>query len=126
MQSCTTEPAVEQTTSFRPHVDIISRDDALELVVDIPGADEAHTDVTVDRNVLTLKATVEPHTHDGYSLTHTEYRVGNYERAFTLPNEIDMEAIAATVRDGVLRITLPRAKAAGARRIAVNKAVGDN
>jgi HSP20 family protein len=49
----------------------------------------------------------------------TEYGVGDYERSFTLPNEIDRECIQATVKHGVLKLTLPKAQQAVAKKITV-------
>ena len=51
---------------------------------------------------------------------YTEYNVGHYARAFTLSNRIDRDAITARVEDGVLTLTLPKAKEALSRRIAIN------
>ena len=51
---------------------------------------------------------------------YTEYLVGNYARAFNLSGRIDRDGIAAQVDDGVLTLTLPKAKEAMPRRITVN------
>jgi HSP20 family protein len=51
---------------------------------------------------------------------YTEYNVGHYTRAFALPEKVDRDGIAARVEDGVLTLTLPKAKDAQPRRIPVN------
>jgi HSP20 family protein len=56
---------------------------------------------------------------EGYELEVAEYRVGDYVRSFTLSNQIDRDAIEATVRDGVLRLRLPKVTEAQTRTIAV-------
>jgi HSP20 family molecular chaperone IbpA len=104
---------------FAPRADIYEVDDQIVIVADVPGADEGSIDVTLDKNILTLSALVNPVTPEGYSLTHFEYEVGDYQRSFRLSDEIDREKIKATVKDGVLRLYLPKAKAAQARKISV-------
>jgi HSP20 family protein len=51
---------------------------------------------------------------------YTEYNIGHYARAFTLSGKIDRDGISAQLDDGVLTLTLPKAKESKPRRIAVN------
>ena len=127
------QPAVEKRESmpngseriqarkvFVPVVDILETEEALLLVSDLPGVDESGVDVTVEKNILTIKGVIKDEdVPSGFKLSHEEYGVGDYERSFTLPNEIDREGIQATMRDGVLRLTLPKAKQAVAKKITV-------
>jgi HSP20 family molecular chaperone IbpA len=55
----------------------------------------------------------------GYGLTWAEYEVGDYQRRFTLSDEVDRDGIEAVMKDGVLRLYLPKAKAAQTRKIDV-------
>ena len=55
----------------------------------------------------------------GYQLEYAEYGVGDYSRSFTVSEDIDRDKIEATVKNGVLRLTLPKAEAVKARRIDV-------
>jgi HSP20 family molecular chaperone IbpA len=105
---------------YVPHVDIVENDETLLLFADMPGVDEHGVDVTVEKNVLTLKGTVGAETPAGFELSYEEYGVGDYERSFTLSNEIDRDAIHATIKDGVLKLTLPKVKQAVTRKVAVN------
>ena len=104
---------------YAPRVDIIDSKDALHLVADVPGADENDTEISLEKNVLTIRASVRPPNLEGYTAVETEYGIGDFERSFTISNEIDREGIEATVRDGVLRVRLPKAKHAGAQKISV-------
>lgn len=84
----------------------------------MPGVDENSVDITLEQNVLTINgyaALVEP---EGYRLADAEYRVGDYQRRFTLSDQIDRDKIEAMVKDGVLRLRLPKVKPT-ARKIAV-------
>jgi HSP20 family molecular chaperone IbpA len=105
--------------AFVPRADIYETDEAIYVVADMPGVDESSLDITLEKGVLTLNGTVEPEAPEGYSLAYAEYRVGDYTRSFSLSNEIDQGAIEATLKDGVLRLTLPKVTEAQTRKIAV-------
>jgi len=104
---------------FVPLVDILESDQALLLLSDLPGVADSGVEVTVEKNILTIKGTIGEEVPAGFKLTHEEFGVGDYERSFTLPNEIDRDGIQATMRDGVLQLTLPKVKQAVAKRIPV-------
>ena len=104
---------------FIPAVDIYENNDAVVLVADMPGADEKTVDVTLEKNVLTISAAVEPDTVDGYRIVYGEYGTGDYRRSFAVSDEIDGNRIVATVKNGVLRLTLPKAEKVKAKKIAV-------
>ena len=105
--------------AFVPRADIYETDEAIVVVADMPGVDGNSLDITLEKGVLTLNGTVEPETPEGYSLNYAEYRVGDYVRSFSLSDEIDQEAIEATLKDGVLRLTLPKITEVRTRKIAV-------
>lgn len=96
--------------AFVPRVDIYESNDAITLVADMPGVDERAVDITLERSVLTINGFVEPDFPENYSLAYAEYRVGDYERSFKLSDEIDQENIAASLKNGVLRLHLPKAQ----------------
>jgi len=107
---------------FKPDVDIVERKDDTLLTADLPGVDEHSLDITLEKNVLTIKGTVNQNIPSGYRLTYAEYEVGDYERAFTLSDEVDKDRIQASVKNGVLRLVLPKSAAAKTRKIAVTAA----
>ncbi len=106
---------------FVPQTDIYETDDAIYVVCDVPGVAEDSIDITLENNVLTINGYVHPHRPDGYQLSYAEYRVGDYQRRFTLSDEIDKDGIEASLKDGVLRLRLPKAKPAS-RKIKVTAA----
>jgi len=107
---------------FIPRVDICETKDAIVLLADMPGVDEKSIDITLEKNVLTLLGRVGPDTYEGYRAAYVEYDAGDYERAFTLSDEIDRDRIDASVRNGVLRLTLPKAEPVKLRKINVKSA----
>jgi HSP20 family protein len=105
--------------AFVPRADIYETDEAIFVVADMPGVDEGSLDITLEKGVLTLNGAVEPAAPEGYGLAYAEYRVGDYVRSFSLSDEIDQEAIEATLKDGVLRLKLHKITEARIKKIAV-------
>jgi HSP20 family molecular chaperone IbpA len=124
-QPSQTPDGVERTapgTVFAPRVDIAETDDRIVVLADLPGVDEQSVDITLEKNVLTLRGTVNPTPYAGYALAYSEYEVGNFERVFTISDEVDREGIQASVRNGVLQLVLPKSKRAQAQKIKVTAA----
>ena len=107
------------TAVYTPDVDILEKDDSIVVFADMPGASEAGMDITLERDVLSIYARVEPEVPEKHQLLHAEYGVGDYQRSFTLSNEIDRDKIEARVKNGVLKLVLPKAKATQIRKIPV-------
>ena len=121
-QEITTTDDSERTRDrqcFIPRADIYETGDHIILVADIPGADENSTDITLEKNVLTINANVDWNMPEDYGLNYGEYGIGDYERSFTLSDEIDREKIEATISNGILRLSLPKAGQAKTRKISV-------
>jgi len=104
---------------FIPPVDIVESKDAIILTADMPGVDEKNVSVTLEKGVLSVLGEVEPASVKDRKLAYAEYEIGDYERAFTLSDEIDQDRIEATVKNGILRLVLPKTETARARRIPV-------
>jgi len=109
----------EDAWVFAPRVDIRESETQVLLVADMPGVDETSVEIDLHGSELTIRGRYLPKAPEGYSLGYREYESGNYERTFTLGDTIDRNGIKAVVRDGVLRLTLPKAAEAQPRRIAV-------
>lgn len=118
--TCTThEKGGEQRSTYRPSVDIVDTPGEVILVADVPGVDEAHVDITLDKNVLTLRGTADVPLWEGFSLVRNEYGVGDFERVFTLSEDISRDGIEATVKDGVVQVKLPKTAQSARRKINV-------
>jgi HSP20 family protein len=104
---------------FVPKADIYASNGDIILLVDMPGVDESDLDITLEKNQLTIYGFVPPSEPEGYELAHSEYGIGDYQRSFTLSDEIDQDNIEASLRNGVLRLVLPKAPEAKARKITI-------
>ena len=126
----TKQPAQAQVETERtrtrkvyvPRVDIYETKDTIVLTANMPGVDEKTVDVTLEKDVLTIGGSVEPLNFSGYSLAYAEYDTGDYQRAFTITTEVDRNKIEAKVKNGVLRVILPKAEQVKARKIAIKAA----
>ncbi len=96
-----------------PRVDIAETDGAFEISAELPGIDEKDVDVSVADGVLTIqgekKAEHEKKEKDYHQI---ERSYGSFQRSLTLPSTIDIEKIAASFDNGVLKIELPKTEEA--------------
>lgn len=104
---------------FTPAVDIFETDKEITLVADMPGVKSGDLNIDLRDDVLTLDGTVNAPEGGGEVDVLREYRTGKYHRQFTLSQLIDQAKIDAALKDGVLRLKLPKVEAAKPRKIAV-------
>ena len=104
---------------FTPPADIFEKGNTVVMLLDVPGADPASLDVTLDKRILTITARVTSVAPQGYAAAHIEFRDGTYERRFVFSEQMDGEHIDATLKDGVLRLTVSKAADTAAKKISV-------
>ena len=105
---------------YMPNTDIYETDDALTVVMEIPGVDKKDMSIHIENDVLRVEGRVDFGHYEGLEPLYTEYNIGHFARAFTLSSKIDQQQITAKVEDGVLTLTLKKAREAMPRRITVN------
>ncbi len=104
---------------FTPAVDIFETKKEITLLADMPGVKSGDLDIDLHENVLSLDGNVKaPEGAEEVDVLR-EYRTGKYYRQFTLSQVIDQSKINAELKDGVLRLRLPKVEAATPRKIAV-------
>ena len=104
---------------YSPAVDIVERKEDILLIADMPGVDDKSLEITIEKDVITLDGRMDTKLPEGHRLLISEYGTGDYHRVFNLSDEIDKEKIMATVKHGVLRLTLPKTEAVRTRKIPV-------
>jgi HSP20 family molecular chaperone IbpA len=103
-----------------PPVDVFENENAITLLADLPGVPRDRLHVRVDGENLLLEAEATTTSGpDNMQLVYGEAQVPLYRRQFTLSRELDTSRIEAQLRDGVLRLTIPKAEDAKPRRIQV-------
>ncbi|MCL4196020.1 MAG: Hsp20/alpha crystallin family protein [Phycisphaerales bacterium] len=105
--------------TYRPHVDIIDADAAIEVYADLPGATGESIDVSFEQGILTIEARVQPRARESWHRVVNEFGVGNFHRRFQIDAPVDADHVVADYNEGVLKVTLPKAREAQRRRIPV-------
>lgn len=115
----TGEPLMKERVYHTPLIDIHESPEGLILEADLPGATENQVGIQLEENVLSLYAKVSTQAPEGARALHEEYRVGDFHRSFILSDEVERSKITAELKNGVLRLTLPKAERAKTRRIEI-------
>lgn len=108
-----------RTTGSRvssPRCDIVETDKSYLLFADMPGVLTEGLEVVAERGDLIIRGRVEPR---GGQETYQEFELTDYFRAFRLTEDLEAEGIVATLRDGVLRVEIPKSARVQPRKITV-------
>jgi len=104
---------------FIPNTDIYETDEALMVLMEMPGVEKEDISVKLENDVLRVEGQIDFSKYQEMEPVYTEYNVGHYARAFTLSDKIDQNEIGAELDNGVLTLTLKKAKEARPRRIEI-------
>ena len=112
------QEATRPTRAFMPNADIFETEDALTVVLEMPGVDRDNIN-SVENGVLTVEGTINFGKYEGLQPVYGEYNVGPFRRSFRISSRIDQENINAGMSDGVITLVLPKVEEAKPRRIEV-------
>jgi HSP20 family protein len=116
-------PETPQQPLVVPPVDIFEDDAGITVLADLPGVSREQLGVRVDGENLIIEASADTiAVPQGMELVYSEAQFPSYRRQFTLSRELDPARIEAALKDGVLRLTIPKAEEAKPRRIEVRAA----
>ena len=104
---------------FLPNTDIYETEDALTVVMEMPGVEKSNVEVGVEDGVLKVYGRIDFSKYEGLQPVYTEYNIGHYARSFRLSSKIDQTKIGAQMNDGVLSLVLPKVEEAKPRVISV-------
>ncbi len=104
---------------YIPYADIYETDEALTVVMEMPGVEKKDINIALENDVLRVDGQIDFAKYDSMEPVYTEYNIGHYTRSFTLSNKIDQQQISAQLDDGVLTLTLPKTKEAKPRKITI-------
>ncbi len=108
-----------------PKVDVKEDEKAYTLEMDLPGKTEKDVNVELNRNVLTISSVKEEKKEDKSDKKDKdkwlvrERVYSQFSRSFTLPEDVDAENLSASVKNGVLTVSMPRKAVATPKRIAI-------
>jgi HSP20 family protein len=113
------EESTAPVNMFVPTTDIFETDDALNVLVEMPGVEKGNVDISVKDRILTIDGRIDFKKYAGMQPVYTEYSIGNFHRRFSLSNKVDASNIRAEMHDGLLMLTIPKAEEAKAQRIEI-------
>lgn len=117
-----TKDAMHAST-YAPPTDIVEMNDGVRIYMDIPGVSRENLSIDVESNELVIKgvSSYNPRPVSGGHILHAEFDGITFQRTFTLSDMVEGDKIAATLKDGVLELFLPKSEALKPRRIEISK-----
>lgn len=113
------EQRQQDVATLTPRVDVLEDDTGITLYADLPGVSKDALEVKVEGDSLMIEGAISAVTPQGMEATYAEIRVPRFRRGFTLSRELDTGRIEASLKDGVLRLRIPKYAEAQPKRVAV-------
>jgi HSP20 family molecular chaperone IbpA len=113
-----TERAVRTVT---PRADIFETDTAFVILADMPGVGPDGVELVADKDTLVVRGRVNGASTNVHArqVEHREFELADYHRTFTLTEDLDSDGITGTLRDGVLRVEVPKSPRVQPKKIPV-------
>lgn len=103
-----------------PNIDVVDRDSEILVRAEVPGVDKKDVNISLTDNLLTIKGETRTEKKEEQGDYHRrEIASSSFARTFTLPCSVDSSKAAASLKDGVLEVTLPKAESSKKRNITV-------
>lgn len=118
-QEAQTPEVVSDRRTVMPRTDIVETSKGFLLLADMPGVPSDGVNIHLDGDQLTVEGRAKPAGPQGFHASHTEYEWVDYRRAFRLSSDVSRDGIEAEVKNGVLRLSLPKAAEAKPKRIKI-------
>jgi HSP20 family protein len=110
------ESAERTVSTLVPAVDIYETAEAFVLLADMPGVAPDGVEVLTERETLVVRGRAEGQSSDA---DYQEFELGEYRRAFLITEDLNVAAITAKLRDGVLRVEIPKSDRLKPKKIPV-------
>jgi HSP20 family protein len=107
-------------TALRPQVDIYEDAEGIKLIADMPGVSHERLNIEVDKDMLLVEGNARIEMPEGMEAVHADVRATRYRRSFALSSELDVDKIDASLKDGVLNVSIPKRAEVQPRKIEVN------
>jgi HSP20 family protein len=115
----TTGPGWSDAGTY-PRTNLSDTGDNLEMLAELPGIAKEDLNVKIQGNYLEISGTRKSDLPEGYQVHRTERGAASFSRNFTLPCDVNAAQVTATLKDGILKLTLPKAETAKPRQISIN------
>ena len=114
-----TETDQQNQSTLLPPVDIYEDETGFTLTADLPGVSKERLGVKVNGDNLLIEGDVSVPAPEDMELVYAEILASSYRRSFTLSRELDASKIEANLKDGVLKLRIPKAEEARPRKIEI-------
>lgn len=113
--------AEKKRTGVIPATDILEMEDGFHIIMDMPGVSSDDIEIDIEESELSIRGTsTYMEASSNLRKLHTEFGAQRYERNFTLSDLVDHDNVKADLKDGVLRLYLPKAESMKPRRITIS------
>jgi HSP20 family protein len=109
----------EPETVLRPPVDVFEDAEGITLVTDMPGVDRDRLNLQVDKDSLIIEGDARIEMPEGMEALYADVHSTRYRRSFALSSELETSGIEASIKDGVLRVRIPKRAEVRPRKIEV-------
>ena len=113
------QEATRPMRAFLPTTDIFETDEALTLLLEMPGVDRENIEISVENGVLVVEGKINFSKYESLQPIYSEYNIGPFRRSFLITSRIDQDKITAEMQDGLITLVLPKSEEAKPRRIEV-------
>ena len=103
-----------------PRTNLCDTGDNLEVVVEVPGIAKENLNIKIQGNYLEISGDRQAEVPEGYKARRMEREQTSFSRSFTLPYDVDANLVQATLKDGILKMVLPKSEAAKPKQITIN------
>lgn len=107
-------------TGYYPRTNLTDEGEQFVLIAELPGIKKDDLQIKVQGNYLEISGVNKLDAPEGYSTHRSERKATEFTRSFTLPSDVDAGKVTATLRKGLLTLTLPKAEAAKPLQIAIS------
>jgi HSP20 family protein len=114
----TTGPAWSDAGAY-PRTNLSDTGDNLEILAELPGVVKEELNVKIQGNYLEISGSRKTDIPAGYQVHRAERSTAGFSRSFTLPCDVNAAQVTATLKDGILKMTLPKAETAKPRQISI-------
>jgi HSP20 family molecular chaperone IbpA len=108
-----------EEAAIMPPVDVVEDASGITLYADLPGVSRETLNLRVEADTLTIEGDMALQVPDGMQPSHAEVQIPRYRRIFTLSKELDPDKVSAELRNGVLKLRIPKAEHAQPRKVEI-------
>jgi len=102
-----------------PRTNLYDLGEKLEIIAEVPGMSKEDLGIKIQGNYLEMSGTRKSDAPEGYKTHRVERGTPTFTRSFTLPSDVDSEHVVASLKNGILTLSLPKAEAAKPKQVTI-------